>query len=167
MKYRILFFSIILSVCSCTGFNAFHYAYGASPNTNPAKDYSNPNYMVVKGGFFWHKAVIPGPIGQGTNFTRVGTACSKSFLGAIAIGDSSLETAKQNAKITKVAYIDYEQFGILAGWAYHRFCTNVHGFGTGELPETKPNAQTKPNTETKPGTPAQPNTQTKPEGKKP
>lgn len=40
--------------------------------------------------------------------TRVGRATVRSFFGAIATGDASIQTAAQNGGITEIHHIDYE-----------------------------------------------------------
>jgi hypothetical protein len=49
--------------------------------------------------------------------TRVGRATVRSFFGAIATGDASIQTAAQNGGITEIHHVDYEAqniFGIIA-----------------------------------------------------
>jgi len=45
--------------------------------------------------------------------TKVGTSQCTSILGAVAIGDSSIEAAKKNGSITKVHHVDYSVKNIL------------------------------------------------------
>ena len=45
--------------------------------------------------------------------TKVGTAECMSILGLVAMGDSSIETAKKNGNITKVQHVDWEVENIL------------------------------------------------------
>lgn len=40
--------------------------------------------------------------------TRVGRATVRSFFGAIATGDASIQTAAQNGGITEIHHVDYE-----------------------------------------------------------
>ena len=60
--------------------------------------------------------------------TKTGTACVNNVLFLVAIGDSSIEAAKRNGEITKVAFVDtsYNDF-----WFYYPFfqkgCTVVKG----------------------------------------
>ena len=60
--------------------------------------------------------------------TKSGTACVKNILGVVAIGDSSIETAKANGGIKEVAYVDRTYNGF---WLYlpffQRGCTVVRG----------------------------------------
>jgi len=49
--------------------------------------------------------------------TRVGRATVRSFFGAIATGDASIQTAAQNGGITEIHHVDYEAqnvFGVVA-----------------------------------------------------
>ncbi len=45
--------------------------------------------------------------------TKVGTSQCTSILGAVAIGDASIEAAKKNGSITKVHHVDYSVKNIL------------------------------------------------------
>ena len=49
--------------------------------------------------------------------TRVGRSTVRSFFGAIATGDASIQTAAQNGGITEIHHVDYEAqnvFGVIA-----------------------------------------------------
>ena len=49
--------------------------------------------------------------------TRVGRATVRSFFGAVATGDASIQTAAQNGGITEIHHVDYEAqnvFGVVA-----------------------------------------------------
>ncbi|MBM9549239.1 TRL-like family protein [Leptospira sp. 201903074] len=124
-----IFFSIsltfILLTQNCSG-SSYHASYVPSANTNPTREYATPS-ILTKGGLFFHKTYVPGPLGLNTEGTAEGKACSHSVLYLFAFGDSSIETAKKNANIAKVAYLDYEQLGIIAGYIYHRVCVVVKG----------------------------------------
>ena len=54
-----------------------------------------------------------------------GEACAHSVLGLIAFGDASIETAKKNAGISKVATVDHRTTNIL--YFYGGYCTVVYG----------------------------------------
>lgn len=55
---------------------------------------------------------------------KVGRACGKNILGLLITGDMSVEAAKKNGRITKVASIDKE----IKGYAvYAEVCTIVTG----------------------------------------
>lgn len=54
-----------------------------------------------------------------------GEACMDNILGIVAVGDASIDTAKRNGGITKVASI--EQAPLQIGSYYARYCTIVYG----------------------------------------
>ena len=56
---------------------------------------------------------------------KTGEACVSSILGAVAMGDASIEAAKKAGGITQIAHVDHEQFGVLG--VYATSCTIVHG----------------------------------------
>lgn len=56
---------------------------------------------------------------------KTGEACVMSILGAVALGDASIEAAKKAGGITQIAHVDHEQFGVLG--VYATSCTIVHG----------------------------------------
>lgn len=120
----LLFILLAMSLVSCTGYN-FAVEYNSGPNTNPARDYAVAEKMVGKGGGIYHINTVDGQLGNAVGTTS-GKACSHSALYLVAWGDSSFETAKKNAGITKIATAEYEQMGIL-GFVYHRFCTVITG----------------------------------------
>ncbi|EMK12684.1 MULTISPECIES: adhesin Lsa14 [Leptospira] len=133
MKLKSLLFISFMTIWAvqCTGMNIM-YTTGLRPNTNPTKDYAI-GAMAAKGGYIFHDAVIPGQIGDNAEKVVTGRACSKSFLLA-SFGDSSIEAAKAEARITKVASIEYEQTAIFTVF-FHKFCTIVTG--SSESVETK------------------------------
>jgi len=57
--------------------------------------------------------------------TKVGISQSTSILGAVAIGDGSLEAAKKNGGITKVHHVDYGVKNILG--IIGTYTTTVYG----------------------------------------
>ncbi len=56
---------------------------------------------------------------------KMGKACSKSILGAVAMGDASIEAAKKAGGISTVATVDATSKNILGFYA--EFCTVVSG----------------------------------------
>lgn len=56
---------------------------------------------------------------------KTGTACSTRVLTLVATGDASIQAAKNNGNITKVASADTEYFNILG--VYGKACTIVTG----------------------------------------
>lgn len=95
-------------------------------NTNPTREYTGIG-PVWKGGFFYHKNNVPGFIGIGAKAEKEASVCNHSILYLVAWGNSSVEKAKERAGISKVAFVDYQQIGILSGFIYHKFCTLVKG----------------------------------------
>lgn len=129
MRLRISFLALaiaglLLTGAQCTGFSPYSALFGGA-NTHPAKDYNSPYALVYKGGMVAHLHTVPGQLGNAA-VTKTGKACSASYLALVALGDSSIEAAKQNAGITKVASIDHQILAI-AGILYHRHCTIITG----------------------------------------
>ncbi len=56
---------------------------------------------------------------------QTGKAVCKSILGAVALGDCSIDAAMKEGKITKVHHVDFESMNIL--FVYATFTTIVHG----------------------------------------
>lgn len=57
--------------------------------------------------------------------TKVGQSVSKSYLGLIATGDSSIEQAKRNAGISTVSSVDHKVNSVLG--IYTKYTTTVTG----------------------------------------
>jgi len=57
--------------------------------------------------------------------TKTGEACANSILGLIATGDASIEAAKKEGGITKVATVDHSTTNVL--YFYGQYCTIVTG----------------------------------------
>lgn len=57
--------------------------------------------------------------------TKTGEACSKNYLGLIAIGNNSIEEAKSDGNITNIATVDTEFKNILG--IYQHACTIIRG----------------------------------------
>ncbi|MEM7152632.1 MAG: TRL-like family protein [Myxococcota bacterium] len=56
---------------------------------------------------------------------KEGRSCSQNILGIVAIGDSSIASAKTTGQITTVSSVDYKLLSILG--FYGRVCTIVRG----------------------------------------
>jgi hypothetical protein len=56
---------------------------------------------------------------------KTGEACVNSYLSLVSTGDGSINTAKANGGITKVATVDYNAFNVLG--VYGSYCTIVKG----------------------------------------
>ncbi|MCM2351200.1 MAG: TRL-like family protein [Bacteriovoracaceae bacterium] len=57
--------------------------------------------------------------------TKKGEACQTSVLGLVGSGDASIDAAKKDGSITKVASIDASSFSVL--WFFNKYCTIVRG----------------------------------------
>ena len=68
-----------------------------------------------------------GPLAMGSNlsYSKVGKATSKSILGWVSLGDSSIEAASRNGGIKKIHHVDYQIKNILS--AYCTYTTIVYG----------------------------------------
>lgn len=129
MKTTMLLLAIFaLSAASCTGTNLGNQI-GATANTHPARDYASAAPLrgpaEWRGGLIFHRNSVPGQIGNAVA-SKTGRSCSHAALYLAAWGDSSIETAKKKAGITKVASVEHEVMGIGAV-LYHRHCTVVQG----------------------------------------
>ncbi len=72
-------------------------------------------YTGMKAGSFENSDIQPAKEGQ---------ACAQSVLGIITWGDASIEAAKKDGSIKKVASVDHESFAVLV---YGKYCTVVKG----------------------------------------
>ena len=61
----------------------------------------------------------------GIGTQKHGEACAQSILGLVAFGDASIEKAKKDAGITKVATVDHATTNVL--YFYGQYCTEVYG----------------------------------------
>ena len=74
---------------------------------------------------------IKAPIGHlqapldATSHSKVGTATAKTYLGAIATGDASIEAAMKNGGIRKIHHVDFQSKSIFI--FYGEFTTTVYG----------------------------------------
>ena len=57
--------------------------------------------------------------------SKTGEACTVNYLGMVTLGDASIEAARKNAGINKIAYIDSAYTNILG--LYQKYCTLVRG----------------------------------------
>jgi hypothetical protein len=80
--------------------------------------------MGVQGPTFGMWMDVKGPIQGGSGGSKTGEACSQSWVGVVALGDASIETAAKNGGITRVKSVDYHAVNqIVMG----KFCTIVRG----------------------------------------
>ena len=64
-------------------------------------------------------------VGSHVEVTKRGEACSTNILGIYASGDASIEAAKKNGGITRVATVDTKIFAVRP--FYGKVCTIVSG----------------------------------------
>lgn len=70
---------------------------------------------------------VKGPVNAttSTGISKSGQSCATNILGLIAVGDSSISTAKEKADISKVANIDHQSTTVLG--LFSNYCTIVEG----------------------------------------
>ena len=126
MKRMFLLFFLVFVIADCTGGSIDNViVLTRNHNQNPTPEYGYPFVNYAK-GWLYHNDSFPGQVGSNAESKLRGEACQMSFLFLLAWGDSSIEAAKKQGKITRVATLEYEQTGILA-ILYHSFCTKVTG----------------------------------------
>lgn len=77
-------------------------------------------------GFILIDNTLPLQVGDAAaKSTKTGTATSQSYLGIIAVGDSSIETAVKNGGITKINHVDWKVKNILG--FIGEYTTTVYG----------------------------------------
>ena len=81
----------------------------------------------VSGGLYTDVKSPGAPYSDAGNATKVSSEhCASSYLGLVAMGDASVESAKAQAGITKVAYVDQRNTSVLSS-SYRKVCTQVSG----------------------------------------
>ena len=110
---------------ACQGMN--QTALYGGPNMNPAQPYGVSSVVYNRGGFLYHSHSVPGQVGRNAKSEKTGTVCSTAILNLVAMGDSSLETAKANGGITKIASVQYDVTHIFILPVYFEHCTVVTG----------------------------------------
>jgi hypothetical protein len=68
---------------------------------------------------------ISGVSDNSVETTKQGEACATNILGLVASGDSSIETAKRNGGVKKVAFADTTYLNVLG--LFQKGCTVVKG----------------------------------------
>ena len=116
----LLFFATILNGCS----GIQYFSLSNTANTNPAQDYGRPS-IAFKGGVVSHTEKVVGQIGN-AKIEKSAQSCSYSILWLLALGDSSIQTARKKGEITKIALVEYEIYAYF-GFIYNSFCTIVSG----------------------------------------
>jgi hypothetical protein len=77
-------------------------------------------------GFILIDNTLPLQVGDAAaKSTKVGTATSQSYVGMIAVGDSSIETAAKNGGITKINHVDWKVKNMLG--LIGEYTTTVYG----------------------------------------
>lgn len=76
-------------------------------------------------GYFFANTGGPLAVGSHPGYSKVGRAMSKSILGWVSFGDSSIAAASRNGKITKIHHVDYHVKNIVS--AYCEYTTIVYG----------------------------------------
>lgn len=77
------------------------------------------------------RGMIYGDVKHSTNATdanaasKTGSACAESYLGAVALGDASIQAAKSAGNISTVSSVDEQSTNILGFYA--KYCTIVKG----------------------------------------
>jgi hypothetical protein len=77
------------------------------------------------GGLIYHDIKYGIDATTNVEATKKGQACQTSILGMVGFGDASIETAKKENGITKVATIDANSTSVL--WFYNKYCTVITG----------------------------------------
>jgi hypothetical protein len=75
-------------------------------------------------GLLYNDSKGPSSVGTGEGGAKSGIACSKGVLGFVW-GDASIEAAKAQGGIAKVAHVDHKVTSVLA--VYAEYCTIVRG----------------------------------------
>lgn len=75
-------------------------------------------------GLFYTESTSPGLVTAETHATKKGTSCTTGVLGFVW-GDASIEAAKTDGRISKVASVDVENTNVL--YVYGKSCTVVRG----------------------------------------
>lgn len=119
---------LTIHLFGCTGVNIANSPNGPEDlNTNPTPAYGRPSLeLFYKGGFIYHNESVPAFIGGNAQSLERGQSCSRSILGLFAFGNSSINAARIQGNIKKIAHVEYEHTAVLA-WLYHSFCTVVTG----------------------------------------
>jgi hypothetical protein len=118
---------LLLFVSNCTGTNV-RVVYGYGSSTHPV-----PKYEQIYGGSGYRGGLIyfhdlaktkPNP---DVKQTKTAEGCSHSILYAVSFGDSSINSVKTAAGISKISSVDHEISAIVGGLLYHQHCTIVKG----------------------------------------
>lgn len=87
---------------------------------------TQPVGILYSGGNFYNgSTIIVDANVKSMVITKTGRACATSVLALVAVGDNSIEAAKRDGMINKVAIINYEVQNVLG--VYGTYCTVVKG----------------------------------------
>ena len=130
IKYWIVVLGITISNIGCMGLDIANgdiaLPRGYRANTNPAPEYQHSPTIMAKGGLLFHTNTVPQQVGFNAKNTKSGEACSYGVLWLAAFGDQSIETAKKNGSIQKVASVEQRIMAVL-GSVFQMNCTVVTG----------------------------------------
>ncbi len=104
---------LALTACSVVVLSGCQYM------TPPVKD--TPVNGYIYSSVDWDGRVA----NPGISETKIGTACAKSYLGVVALGDASIAAAKEAGGITKVSSVDHTSTSYFV--FYGKYCTVVRG----------------------------------------
>jgi hypothetical protein len=76
-------------------------------------------------GSFYTEVALPVDANSNAGGAKMGKSVAKSYLGLVAIGDASIQAAKQNGGITTVTHVDWDAKNILG--LYGEYTTTVYG----------------------------------------
>ncbi|EQA43956.1 TRL-like family protein [Leptospira broomii serovar Hurstbridge str. 5399] len=126
--HKIVLILFIGSHSFCSGINILTVT-NAESSTHPVVGDSNFLQILSKGNWiFSRQSAISGIPQQGESLIS-SSACSRSFIGLVGWGDSSLEEVLRQSNIKKIAFVEYTQEAWLSGLLFHSFCTVVSGEG--------------------------------------
>ena len=101
---------LVMSVCSVTSAEIAVF--------NP--ELTDPRQGPTKGPGHALAQIAP------KSLTRHGESCAYMVLGTFSWGDASIYAAVKDAKVSRIATVDYATFKVLA-FVYSEFCTRVSG----------------------------------------
>lgn len=83
------------------------------------------NNLAPQTGYVYQSQKAPGMVTSNSLGSKVGTAEATSILGAIGMGDASIDAAAKAGGIKRISHVDYEVSNILGIYAKHT--TIVYG----------------------------------------